>query len=308
MKTFTIASPYGSIYCYDYVVFLSLKQSLEKLGYKFDRNSNNRIYLMGYPMGRQYKDCGPFDTKKFNISLIGSYYDYIKHRGEVDCFDFTYCSSPQGYQYLLDKFNFKADGLWNLYSPFGNDILPQFQPNNNIEIKECDVAFCGNARVRPAVEELMVVLEKHPELKFYYYGFNIKNYRGTQKVKSHWIGDILSYYKYPEFAQKTKVVLLDMHDSMSDIGMPSFKYIDFLMNKAFVLVYKNKYAKDQLKGATFQHNDVLPGDLENKLMFYLNNPEERQKVIDRQYQLVKDVHSVKRTAALLKGIIDVYGK
>jgi len=302
MKTFNIFSPHGSVYCYDYVIYLSLRNELIKLGLKEDNNSHNRIYLMGYPMGRKYRNGISFNPNCLNIALIGSYYDHIKHRGELECFKFVYVSSPQGYQYLIDKFNFRADGIWNLYSPFGNTDIPDFElTQKSINIEELDIGFVGNARVRPAVEELMVIIDKY-NWTFKYYGYNIQGYMGNPKAKKYDAG-VLPYHQYPEFAKKTKIVILDMHDTMATIGMPSFKLIDMLMNKAFVMIYKNKYVRDQLKGVIFDHTDI-----EQKILHYLGNEKERQKIVDRQYELIKDTNTVMRTAVQMKGIIDYYGK
>ena len=54
--------------------------------------------------------------------------------------------------------------------------------HGNIEIEELDIAFVGNARVRPAGEELRVIIDQY-NWKFKYYGHNIQGYRRHPKAK-----------------------------------------------------------------------------------------------------------------------------
>ena len=303
LKTFAIASPYGGPYCYDYVVYLSLRKAMESLGLIYDKESPNRVYLLGYPLRPKYISCGAFDPNNLNIALIGSGLQYT-HGSPLEDFDFVFTSSPISYNAFMTLTGRKPDGLWNLYSPFEGEI-PEFKlTDKTIDIPEMDIAFVGNARARQSVEALMQIIDKHPEWSFNYYGANIDKYQGNPKAKKYWTGDILPYHQFPDLAKKAKIVLMDMHDDMSQCGMPSFKLIDMLMCKAFVMTYGNTYCPTLLKSPTFSS----PAELENMITLYLSNKEKREKIIRESHRIVKRVHTVNKTASQLVGLINSFGR
>ena len=305
MKTFAIASPFGGQFCYDYVVYLSLRQAMERLGLKYNNASPNKIYLIGHPNWPRYETCINRKDSDFTIALIGSGVPNIK-RDFLSKFSMVFTTTPESYTQILKNTGIKPDGIWNQYSPFEmGGHPPKFDlTKESIPIPEMDVAFVGNARPRPAVEALMSIIDSFPGLKFNFYGKGIDKYRGNPKAKQYWAKSHLPYHQFPEVAKKAKVVLLDMHSHMSDYGMPSFKLIDFMMCGAFTISAHNVGAPKYLGALSFNSND----ELKNTLHKYLNNPMERGKIAKEGQNIVQKKHGVSHTAAHLAGLILTRGR
>ncbi len=301
MKSFAIASPYGGPYCYDFIIYLTLRKKLEEMGLLYDPESLNRIYMLGFPLRAKYNSCGGYRGDAFNIGLVGSYFPQID-KEQLSKFNLIYCSSEFGYDEILKKHGRRPDGLWSIYSPFSEDV-PEFElTKNTIELPELDIGFVGNARSRPAIELLLPLLSKN-NWRFQWHGYGIKVYHGNKQLIPYWSGGVLPYHQYPEFAKKTKIVLVDMHEEMAAVGCPSFKYIDHLMSGAFVMVHNNKYA-EKIGGVSFNSSS----DLELKIKKYLADVGAREEIRQRQYELVRKENTVEKTATFLKGVIDGFGK
>lgn len=304
MKTFAIASPFGGPYCYDYVVYRSLRSAMERLGFIYQNDSPNKIFLIGHPEYK-YKSCDPLKEGDFSIALIGSGIPRITE-SFLKKFSLIFTSSPLSYTTLLDKTGIKPNGIWNLYSPFeDSNFIPEFKlTEDSIYIPETDIAFVGNARPRPAVEMLMKIIDKHPEWSFNYYGASIDRYMGNPEAKKYWTRKCLPYHQFPDLAKKVKVVLVDMHDDMCRYEMPSFKLIDFAMSKACILVAQNKYAQRYLGIPYFE----TPTQLEKLLKLHLNNESQRMIVSHISHDVVSKIHTVTKAAQFLGGLISTMGK
>ncbi len=279
MASFCIASPHKNELWYDHRLYINLKNELEAIGFQYRAASQNRIYLIGAPVLRFYPEVGAIVSSANNIAVIYSHPEKIE---DLTPFNVIYACSQYVKDYLITKFSGKAqkDVLENI------QLLPPFSslyPSKDTKPKYvCDLSFIGTPRIRPILEAVLPIVEKH-QLNFHLFGPNWDQYEGNPNAKKHLIARHVPYEEIPMLARGSKICLIDHHVSMSELGAVSHKYIDFVRSGAFVISDNNKDAANTYDGITFKDSD----DLESKVLHYLAHREDRLNQTIKQLRMTQ---------------------
>lgn len=284
MAKFCIASPHKDETWYDYRLYVNLKSMLESMGHVHQAGAKNRVYFLGGPLKKHYPKVGQFDQNANNIALI---YCHFQKLHNLRQFDRVFVPS----QGALDYYHKKASSAdTERSSPFSTEhpieILRPFSsllPSNKHKPRySCDIAFMGTPRVRPIVEAIIDIVEKH-QLDLKIIGPNWSLYPGNPAAKKYWVAKSVPYNEIPLLAKGAKINLNDHHHNMNAIGAVSHKYVDLISAGGFVLCDNNVDARSWYQGETFTDQ----ASLESLVLHYLSNEEARANKQAQQYEIVK---------------------
>ncbi len=290
MISFCIASPHKNELWYDYRLYVNLKQSLINLGFKYEAASRNRIYFLGAPQRQFYPEVGRFDPNANNIAVLYSHAEKLEALAQ---FSSIFVCSDFVKDYLQNKFavNTAPELLGNMkvLAPFSSlSPTQKTKPRYN-----CDISFIGTPRIRPIVEAILPIVQKHG-LKFHLFGPNWDEYPGNSSAKDYFVAKSLPYEEIPMLARGSKICLIDHHQSMSEMGAVSHKYVDFIRAGAFVVSDNNKDAVSSYQGLSFD----TPESLESLVLSYLERDDLRQQQILKQLSLTA-THTTNAAAVTL---------
>ena len=285
MTKYCIASPHKNELWYDHRLYVNLIEALKTLGHQHEAGAVNRIYFLGGPQRQFYPKVGTFDTNANNIALI---YCHMESLQRLDLFDKVFVPS----QFVKDYFEHKALELTS-----GSNYL--FKTKNNIDIirpfsslkpvsehrpkYNCDVMFMGTPRVRPIVEAILNIVEKH-QLKMHIIGPNWAEYSGNPAAKRYVTERSVRYYQIPQVVRGAKICLHDHHDSMNQFQTCSHKYIDMVSAGGFVISDKNEDVRNVYKGIVFEDEQQL----ESMVLRYLSEDVERQAIVEKQRSIMSE--------------------
>ena len=284
---FSIASPHKSELWYDYRLYVNLIEALESLGYKYRKNSNNRIYFLGAPRRHFYPDVGKFDSEANNLALaychfekISSYNEFNKVFLPSNFVKKSVLNQRRKYSKIFKKNSYldKVSKI-EIIKPFSS-LTPE---SKMVDALICDLSFIGSPRIRPIVEDIIPIVKKH-NLSFHIYGPHWDAYKGNSLASSFVKAAEIPYQDIPKLSAASKISLVDHHQSMNDIGSVSHKYVDLLSSGAFIISDKNKDAIHNYNGVCYSSKS----ELEDLVLYYLENESERKKVLARQMNIVKD--------------------
>ena len=301
MTSFCIASPHKNVLWYDYQLYINLKHELEALGFRYRSASKNRIYFLGAPQLQFYPEVGKFDPTVNNIALV---YSHAEKLLALNQFNKVFVCS-EGVERLFARKRLKGLEFFKKNKPFTAEqpieILRPFsslRPTNHLMPKyDCDLSFIGTPRIRPIVEEVLPIAQAMG-LKFNIYGPNWDKYEGNPLAKNYWVANKVPYTDIPKLAKGSKICLIDHHDSMSQIGAVSHKYIDFVMAGGFVISDNNRDAKHHYNGLCFDKN--MP--LSNLIQQYLGETEKRHK----HKQIQQNIVASQTTALAAKQLAEYF--
>ncbi|MFC4701757.1 hypothetical protein ACFO4O_16515 [Glaciecola siphonariae] len=290
MTDFCIASPHKNELWYDYRLFVNLKRALLALGFTSKAAAHNRIYFLGAPQLQFYPEVGKFDTQANNIALI---YSHAEKLQSLDAFSKIFVCSEPVKRYLQNKFkgSISDDNLEKIevLAPFSS-LSPSAKTKPRYA---CDISFIGTPRVRPIVEAIVPIVEKH-QLKFHLFGPNWDSYPGDPRANNYFVARSLPYEEIPMLARGSKICLIDHHQTMSEMGAVSHKYVDFVRAGAFVISDNNKDAREAYAGVCFE----TPESLEKLILQYLQAPQLRRAQVLHQLSLTS-THTTEYAAVRL---------
>ena len=277
MTTFCIASPHKNELWYDYRLYINLKKALVNLGFEYRAASRNRIYFLGAPERQFYPEVGKFDPSANNIGLL---YSHAEKLSDISKFSSLFVCSDFVKGYLQEKFGQDSDenSVKNMQvlAPFSS-LVPTQKSKARYN---CDISFIGTPRIRPIVEAIIPIVEKH-QLRFHLFGPNWEDYPGNASAKDYFVARSLPYEEIPMLARGSKICLIDHHQSMSEMGAVSHKYVDFVRAGALVISDNNKDAKNAYAGLTFDSETQL----EALVLRYLEHDDLRQQQVLKQLSL-----------------------
>lgn len=302
MTDFSIASPHKSDLWYDYRLYVNLIESLESLGYRYRKNAKNRIYFLAAPQRHFYPDVGKFDKEANNLALVYCHFEKIE---SFSHFNRVYLSSDfMRKQMWKEKLKRLSVLISNKY--FGSmskvEILRPFsslQPLMEVDERyRCDLSFIGSPRIRPIVEDIIPIVQKH-DLSFHLYGPHWQGYKGNPAAVSYRVADTVDYFDFPKVSYNSKISLVDHHQTMNDIGCVSHKYVDILMSGGFVISDYNKDAVKSYSGITY----TTPKQLEELVLFYLENDNARLEKQQAQRSLLGNQTTLNAASQLAKAFV-----
>lgn len=302
MYEFSIASPHKNVLWYDYRVFVNTKHELEKLGCVYIKNARNRIYLLSPPVRNYYEDVRHFDKEANNLAIIYSHFEKVEN---FQGFNKVFAPSNLVQSFFLKQR--KSASRWFKKNTFLDskrklEILPPFssltEKEGKANLPQCDLSFIGSPRIRPIVEDILPIVEKH-NLTFHLYGPGWERYSGNPSAKNYVVAKTIEYNQFSDLALASKICLVDHHQSMNDIGAVSHKYMDHIHSGAFVISDKNNDAVKNYEGVCY----TSKSDLEELVQFYLGDANAREEKRLRQRELTKSNTTANAAEALMKHFV-----
>ena len=296
---FSIASPHKSELWYDYRLYINLIEALESLGFKYRKNAKNRIYFLGAPRRHFYPDVGKFDSEANNLALAYCHFEKINSYNEFNKIFLpsifvkeSVLNERRKYSKLFKKNSYldKVSKI-EIIKPFSSLV----RENDIADELICDLSFIGSPRIRPIVEDIIPIVKKH-NLSFHIYGPHWNAYEGNNLASSFVKASEIPYQDIPKLSAASKISLVDHHQSMNDIGSVSHKYVDLLSSGAFIISDKNKDAIYNYEGICYSSKN----ELEELVLYYLDNESEREKVLARQMDIVKDNSTIEAARQISK--------
>jgi len=299
MAKFCIASPHKDEMWYDYRLYINLRNTLEKMGHTYQAGSKNRIYFLGGPQRLHYPTVGKFDNDANNIALI---YCHAQKLQRINLFDHVFVPSQQVKDYFVKK-KWKERFTSRTQRKFTTrreiEIIRPFSSLSPTDQKQqkfvCDIAFMGTPRVRPIVEAVLSIVEKH-KLDLKIIGPSWGAYPGNPAAKKYCIAKSLPYEDIPLLANSAKIHLNDHHHSMNQFAAVSHKYVDMISAGGFVICDNNQDAKKYYQGETFTDE----ASLEDLILHYLGDDEARKQKQLEQYQIVKQQTTIQAAHCLAR--------
>lgn len=299
MKTFSIASPHKSELWYDYRLYINLIAAIESLGYKYRKNSRNRIYFLGAPRRKFYPDVGKFDPDANNLALMYCHFELVDSFNE---FRKVFVPSESVVSYIAAKRKSQARFLrkneyldsmkkLEILRPFSS-LIPK--PIESEKFK-CDLSFIGSPRIRPIVEDIIPIVEKY-NYSFQIIGPHWDQYKGNSRARDYVVCPTVEYKDFPMIAHNAKICLVDHHPSMNKIGSVSHKYVDLVNSGAFVISDNNIDAKEFYDGVLYDS----PDKLEKIINLYLDDAGVRERKREAQYRFVSHQTSLNAATQLVK--------
>ncbi len=150
---------------------------------------------------------------------------------------------------------------------------------------KCDYCFTGSYWNDPREIIDMLNPQKYPEFKFNIYGANwdkIEKFAPFNK-------GFVSYAMMPEIYVSTKIVIDDANRVTKPFGSVNSRVFDALASGVLVLT-------NGLLGSEYTFNNVLPTytnekELHDLIAYYLNNEEERLKLVEKLQNQVLEYHT-----------------
>lgn len=175
-----------------------------------------------------------------------------------------------------------------------------FNSNNTVnnELK-CDYCFTGSYwnDKRDIIEYLEP--EEIP-FKLNIYGRNWENF---EKFKDHYKG-FLDYSKIPDVYASTELVIDDANRVTKEWGSVNSRVYDALASGVLVITNSESASIEifDSKLPVYKSKE----DLTNKINYYLNNPDEREKLTEELSKIVLENHTYEKRAKQLKNILIDY--
>lgn len=288
MAKFCIASPHKDDTWYDYRLFVNLKTMLEQMGHVYQAGAQNRIYFLGGPQRLHYPKVGEFDENANNMALI---YCHFQKLTQISQFKHVFVASNHVKKYYEEKAKtepeqFSTQLPIEIMRPFSS-LTPT---KKNKPKYSCDIAFMGTPRVRPIVEAVIDIVERH-QLDLKIIGPSWSIYPGDSRAKKYWLTPSIPYDEIPLLAKEAKININDHHLTMNEVGAVSHKYVDLISAGGLVVCDQNPDASNWYKGEVF--SDAK--NLESLILTYLSDEQKRQQQLQMQFEIVK--HQTTRQAA-----------
>lgn len=261
----------------DYFFAHALKKSFEKKGFHVivqerehwydDVDVDINIVLRGL---RDYD----INYDEINVMWNISHPDLVTY-DEYDKYDIVFIASERYANILKTKLNTQVETLFQCTDP---DVFYTEKHENLSE----NILFVGVTRgiYREIVKDC---LEKNHDLSIFGVGWD--EFIDKELIKGEFIpnDELYKYYS------SCKILLNDHWQDMKDLDFPSNRLFDALACGTFVISDDIPSAKTLFDGNIITYSDA--DDLDEKIKFYLDNPQEREKLSKKGKEIVLKNHT-----------------
>lgn len=253
----------------DWHVKMRLEAAFRELGHTcevFPELADITLYLWGSPF--RPKKTYPFyyNERSFNVAWFYSHPEKMTP-DELRTFDLAFCLSPS-YINAIRDWGVPTEVLMGC-----TDMRPPERP-----ITTHDIVFIGNARGALAHGRDIIRDLKPPQgTKVLVFGHK---WQSKPDFPRAWYGGrYFAYDRLPELYAGSKICLNDHHREMAKNGFIAVKIFDILASGGFCI-------SDYVQGMDRFFRGAVPmfrtgGELNEKVRFYLEHPEERAKLAEK---------------------------
>ena len=248
----------------DHWVKHELGQEFRRLGLSLvEKNPDVIIHLFGSP-------ANTLPDYTYNMVWLYSHPDMVTPEN-LRQFDKIFCASPD--------FTLKLQVMG--YTNLETMIPATSKRPSKAQIKH-DIIFLGNARTRrPEGRSVVRDMGQTPH-DFKVWG-NLWEYILPRK---YYGGRYWDYHKLDNLYASARITLTDHHPDMAKEGFVSNKIFDILASGGFVISDRNA-GLDKIFGKTVPQYEST-GHLQELVEFYLNNPDERERLMLKGREIALD--------------------
>ncbi len=261
----------------DYFFSHALKKSLEKKGFNViiqerehwydDVDVDINIVLRGL---RNYF----INFDEINVMWNISHPDMVSDE-EYEKYDIVFIASEKHANILKERLNTQVETLFQCTDP---EVFFTHKEDNLCE----DILFVGVTRkvYRQIVKDS---LEKGHNVSIY--GVGWEEFIDEDLIKGEFIpnDELYKYYS------SCKILLNDHWEDMRDLDFPSNRLFDALACGTFVISDDIPSAKTLFDGNIVTYRDA--DDLDEKINYYLNNPQKREELAKKGKEIVLNNHT-----------------
>lgn len=263
----------------DHWVRRELEKELSGLGFDQGRkNPDMNIHLFGSPA----KD---FDELALNMVWLHSHPDMVTIEN-LRQFDYIFCASS----HFLPKL--RAMGYLNV------EFMPACTSKTPVQAQiEHNLIFLGNARESRHDGRAIVGDMISTGLDFKVWG----NLWESILPKKNYGGRYWEYERLEELYASAKITLNDHHPDMEREGFVSNKVFDILASGGFVISGKNKGLAPIFEDAVPEYESSE--HLKEIVEYYLDNPEERQRLMAKGLKIARTHTYAKRAIQFTRELL-----
>lgn len=205
---------------------------------------------------------------------------------EYDEFDAVYISSEKWAEEIRKKAHTRVEALLqcsdtDVFHPYDGEDADKYVS---------DILFVGNSRkiFRKIIRDVMP-----PEYDLSVYGSNWENLIDDKYIK----GQSISNSELYKYYSCSRILLNDHWDDMREKGFISNRLFDGIAAGALIISDDMPEIREVFRGGVITYTDKE--DLRAKIKFYMENPEERRKIIAEARGLVKENHTFAHRADVI---------
>lgn len=260
----------------DYFMALSLKKAFEKKGFNViiheyeDWYKKDEVDIVFVLRGLYEYEVNP---NHINLMWNISHPELVSLE-EYERYDIVFISSEKYARKISSEIKTPVFPLLQCSDP------EVFYPEEDDSCRH-DILFVGIAR------DNRIIVEDILKTK---YDFAVYGKHWDERLdKKHVCGEFIENAHLHKYYASSKVLLNDHWEDMRKWDFPSNRLFDALLSGAFVISDEIPSAKTIFKDSIVTYNGA--DDLENKIDFYLNNPQEREKKIKKGRKIVLKNHT-----------------
>lgn len=270
----------------------AMKKQLERNGYRvcvlprdrwYDRSNAKYVIVL-----RGTKPCYPSvrEGRKYIMWNISHPEDVTIE--EYNMYDYIFFASSKMHRDLQTKIKPMSSVLLQCV----DEEVMTYSENGD---KKYELLFVGNSRhvFRPILRDLLPT-----EHKLTVYGRHWEEF----PVKDYVVSEYLENEKVGQAYHDAKILLNDHWDDMREYGIISNRIFDALAVGAFVISDNIPEIESLFEGNVVTYS--TREDLKEKIDYYLEHPEERQKKAERGKEIVLNEHTFKYRISRIIDIIE----
>ena len=273
----------------DYFFALSLKKSLKKKGFEVIIHEYDYWHLDDVDIVIYLRGLRKYTPKPQHLNIMWN----ISHPNDISLneyeqFDLVFVASDKYANILSKKISTITHPLLQCTDP------NKFYPEKNNEFNE-EILFVGNSRhqFRKIIQD---ILKTNHE--FSIYGKYWEEFIDEKYIK----GDFIKNDNLNKAYSNCKILLNDHWEDMVENDFISNRIFDALACKTFVISDNVKSIKTLFNGCVIIYEDY--DELNEKLTYYLSHEDERIRLANKGYELVKKNHTFDDRVSELLSVIE----
>lgn len=275
-----------------YHVYYVARRDKNKSWYKLDDNTDVVISLLE---AYNPKNIVCANKKITKIAWMRNWFDRWIDSSGFEHYDILLASSKIACDFIQDKTNKKAHLLPIATNP------ERFSQGTYSDELSCDYCFTGSYWNDP--REIIDILDPSKiKYKFKVFG---KNWDKVSTLRKYHQG-FLNYLDIPNLYKSTKIVLDDANRVTKPYGSVNSRVFDALASGALVLTNGFLGAQETFGGELPTYSNS--NELKEKLVYYLDNEDERTKKVNELRRFVLENHTYDNRAEEITEILTSHFK
>lgn len=245
------------------------------------------IFLWGHSFLRREKDRADlFNSNSYKICWVYSHPEHFEEK-EMKFYDIIFFASKKASRHFASK------GIPNISSKTINSFSSFKEPEENKKL-ERDIVFVANSRsTKEKGRNIVRDLDNNWDVSIW------GNKWEKTAINQEWHkGSFFPFWELPNLYKNAKICLNDHRDDHIGWEYVSFRIFDIVKSGGFCISDFNLGVKKIFGDSIVMYKDKQ--DLNNKIEYFLNHPEERKKKIKKAQRCAKSYTTKNSIEKLLR--------